>query len=875
MLDPQVEKNRRVLVVDDNPAIHDDFRKILAPAPAAITALEATELSMFGHSDLATPHEAVTLDSAYQGQEGLARVKQACEAGQPYSLAFVDVRMPPGWDGVETARRFWEVDPDLQVVLCTAYSDYSWSEMQQKLGPQSGLLILKKPFDAVEALQLTHALTEKWWLRQQARTKLAHLESGVSARTRELAESLSLLHATLESTTDGVVAVNLAGKVVSHNAKFAAIWNFPPPLLARRDAAEWCDFISTTVPDSAEFLRRYAEIQTQPEAEAFDVITLQDGRIFERYVFPQRIEGRCVGTVVNWRDITERKQAEARLARIEELYRRAIAGAGAVPYASDYQSRSYVFMGAEIEQLIGYPAREVSGSLWQQIIQESIMLGESAGLTKAEASRHMANGTIRTWRCDMRVRTRAGQSRWISDAAVQNLDAGGRPIGSMGILQDITERKQAEIAALAFSKLGQRLSAASTMRDAFHIISEVSDELFRWDAFCIRLYDAKRDAIVSGYAVDTIGGRRVTEEQMESLPPGPLYRRVMGQGGEYIARDQSTVPTSELTPFGDESRRSAVLLFVPIRSHGRVLGVMTVQSYSPNVYRPQDLQALQTLADQCGGAFERIWAEEALRQSEAQLFQAQKLETVGKLAGGIAHEFNSIMTVLIGQSDLLLEDLPPDSALRESAREIGQAAHRAAGLTRQLLAYGRKQMLRFETLALPDVLARLAGMIRGHLGNGVAVHFFPHPGTKMVKVDAGQMEQVIINLVMNAADAMPEGGQLTFETLTTPVNQSGGPLVPELKAGEYVLLIVTDTGVGMSEADRQRAFEPFFTTKDVGKGTGLGLPTCYGIVKQSGGHITVHSALGRGTTFKIYLPAVAALVAVEPNRDGNVTNNAT
>ena len=129
------------------------------------------------------------------------------------------------------------------------------------------------------------------------------------------------------------------------------------------------------MPDSAEFLRRYAEIQAQPEAEAFDVITLQDGRIFERYVFPQRIAGQCVGTVVNWRDITERKQAEARLARIEELYRRAIAGAGAVPYASDYQSRSYVFMGAEIEQLIGYPPREVSGALWQQIIQESVMLG--------------------------------------------------------------------------------------------------------------------------------------------------------------------------------------------------------------------------------------------------------------------------------------------------------------------------------------------------------------------------------------------------------------------------------------------------------------------------------------------------------------------
>jgi PAS domain S-box-containing protein len=719
--------NRRVLVIDDNPAIHDDFRKILTPSSAAVTALDAAELAVFGSGETAAPQTRVEITSAYQGQEGVALVRQAREAGRPFALAFVDVRMPPGWDGVETARRIWELDADIQVVLCTAYSDYSWSDMYQKLGQRDGLLILKKPFDAVEALQLTHALTEKWQLHQQARRKMEALEGAVAERTRELAKSFSLLHATLESNTDGIVAVDLAGKVISYNAKFAAIWQFPPALLAHADVAELRTFAATRVKDAAAFHQRTQEIESHPEAEGFDRVELKDGRTFERYVFPQRIEGGCVGTVINWRDITERKRNET--------------------------------------------------------------------------------------------------------------------------------------AAQAFSKLGQRLSGATTAREAFGIISEVSRELFGWDAFCIRLYDAKSDAIVSGLIVDTTTeGQLVTSEQVEPMPPSELYRRVMAQGGEFISRDEPTAPLPGLVPFGNVTRKSAVLLFVPIRSPGRVLGILTVQSYTPQTYQLRDLQVLQTLADQCGGVFERIWAEEALRQSQAQLFQAQKLETVGHLAGGIAHEFNSIMTVLIGQSDLLLEDLPAGSSLRENAQEIGKAAQRAATLTRQLLAYGRKQMLRLEVLDLNDILVPLTGMIRHLLGTSVEVQVTTHPGTKSVRVDAGQMEQVIVNLVMNAADAMPEGGQLTLETLPIVLNQDDVRQVPELKPGEHVLLIVSDTGVGMNETVRNRVFEPFFTTKDVGKGTGLGLSTCYGIIKQSGGHIAVHSEPGQGTTFRIYLPVAAPKV---------------
>src|ERR1700722_4816097 len=190
------EKNRRILIIDDNRAIHDDFRKILSPANVTRAALDAAETALFGEPTDLIRQISFDVDSAYQGEEGVLLVQKALEAGHPYAMAFVDIRMPPGWDGVETSRKIWELDPDIQIVLCTAYSDYSWDEMFEKLGNRDGLLILKKPFDSVEAVQLAQALTQKWWLHQQSIKEMEDLESMVVKRPQELAGSLSLLNAT-------------------------------------------------------------------------------------------------------------------------------------------------------------------------------------------------------------------------------------------------------------------------------------------------------------------------------------------------------------------------------------------------------------------------------------------------------------------------------------------------------------------------------------------------------------------------------------------------------------------------------------------------------------------------------------------------------
>jgi two-component system, cell cycle sensor histidine kinase and response regulator CckA len=250
------------------------------------------------------------------------------------------------------------------------------------------------------------------------------------------------------------------------------------------------------------------------------------------------------------------------------------------------------------------------------------------------------------------------------------------------------------------------------------------------------------------------------------------------------------------------------------------------------------------------------------KRLETQLFQSQKLETVGKLAGGVAHEFNSILTAILGQSELLLGDLPPGSPLVKSAAEISKAAGRAATLTRQLLAYGRKQVLQPEILDLGVVLSEMESTLRHLMGQEVDVRICPAVGTKTVRVDAGQIEQVIVNMAINARDVMPHGGKLTLETANVSFDADTVGRYPELRPGDYVMLAIADTGGGMGEDVQARLFEPFFSTKEVGRGAGLGLSTCYGIIKQSGGHIGVYSEQSRGTTFKIYLPQVDPLPAL-------------
>jgi two-component system, cell cycle sensor histidine kinase and response regulator CckA len=249
------------------------------------------------------------------------------------------------------------------------------------------------------------------------------------------------------------------------------------------------------------------------------------------------------------------------------------------------------------------------------------------------------------------------------------------------------------------------------------------------------------------------------------------------------------------------------------------------------------------------------------RQLEKQLLQAQKLEVIGQLAGGIAHDFNNLLTAILGSSEMLLMDVSPDDPRRVEVLEIKKAGERAAGLTRQLLAFSRKQVLQPNVLNINEMIASMEPMLRRLIPAHINLVIALQQKIGFIKMDATQLEQIVVNLAINAADAMPGGGKLTIETANVRLDEHYRKHHLPIQPGEHILLAVSDTGVGMDEETSRRVFEPFFTTKDVGKGTGLGLATVYGIVKQSGGDIWVYSEPGHGSAFKIYLPREAAVAA--------------
>jgi len=245
-------------------------------------------------------------------------------------------------------------------------------------------------------------------------------------------------------------------------------------------------------------------------------------------------------------------------------------------------------------------------------------------------------------------------------------------------------------------------------------------------------------------------------------------------------------------------------------------------------------------------------------QLEEQLRHSQKMEAVGRLAGGIAHDFNNLLTAIIGYTEIVLHGLDPKDDRRADAEEIGRAAMRAADLTRQMLAFSRRQVLQLKIIDLNKALAKVEPMLRRTIGEDIVLNVNGRATNAFVRVDPGQVEQVVMNLVVNARDAMPQGGRLNVETGDALLDDVAFADTPDVKRGDYVMLSVSDTGVGMPPEVRARIFEPYFTTKDVGKGTGLGLSTVYGIVRQSEGHIALSSEVGLGTTFRIYLPRAEA-----------------
>jgi PAS domain S-box-containing protein len=337
------------------------------------------------------------------------------------------------------------------------------------------------------------------------------------------------------------------------------------------------------------------------------------------------------------------------------------------------------------------------------------------------------------------------------------------------------------------------------------------------------------------------------------------FTSAMGAGLTRVGLHANEIVGKTLSEFFETSDAN----FLPITSHRRaVMG-------EPNTFHMEwrngsyacHAEPLRNENGRCEGAICMALDVSDRKKLEEQLRQAQKMEAVGRLAGGIAHDFNNLLMVIQGHAELLTDRMKPGESLRRNAEQIQEASQRATSLTRQLLAFSRKQMLAPVVLNVQAVVSDMGKILRRLIGEDVELVTVNAPDLKRVKADRSQIEQVIMNLAVNARDAMPRGGKLTIETTNVEFDDSYSRAPVVLMPGRYVMLAVTDNGCGMDADTQAHIFEPFYTTKEKGKGTGLGLATVYGIVKQSGGYVWVYSEIGRGTTFKIYLPSVEEEVA--------------
>ena len=460
----------------------------------------------------------------------------------------------------------------------------------------------------------------------------------------------------------------------------------------------------------------------------------------------------------------------------------------------------------------------------------------------------------RFWSGEYRFRRADGTYAEVIDRAHALYDENGKAIRMIGSVRDITERKMAEKRQAAQLAVNLVLAESATLAEAAPRLLQAVCDTSGWEVGGIWLVDRAAKVLRN----ETVWhNSEVNVDEFVALSRVRTFTAGIGLPGRVWESGQPAwIPdvVKDLNfpraPMAAKVGLHAAFGF-PILLGREVLGVL--EFFSHEIRQP-DRDLLAMMADigvKLGQFIEQ-------RQLEGQLRQSQKMEAIGQLAGGIAHDFNNVLTVITGYSQLLLARLDPGHPLRVELEEIRKAGERAAALTRQLLAFSRRQVLEPKVLHLNEILASIEGMVRRLIGEDIEMAVLSSPALHPIKADPGQIEQVIVNLAVNARDAMPQGGKLTIETADVELDQIRTGKDVTIPAGHYVMLAVSDTGHGMDGATKAHIFEPFFTTKEKGKGTGLGLATVYGIVKQSDGYITVYSEPDRGATFKIYLPRAEA-----------------
>jgi two-component system, cell cycle sensor histidine kinase and response regulator CckA len=500
-----------------------------------------------------------------------------------------------------------------------------------------------------------------------------------------LEETVALLEATLESTHDGILAADLAGRVIHYNQRYLNMFGLTAELLERTGVDGILPLLSEQLEDAGEQFERSSAIWAKPECEAFDVLRFKDGRVVERHVAPQRIGSTIVGIVASFRDVSGSARAERALAQHHILLEKAQEVAQVGSWVRELDGSDCLAWSAETHRIFGVAPGQFAGT---SAAFFAFVHPDDCEAVRTAGAAAQASGV--PYEIVHRIVRQDEATRWVFERADILSDANGRPVRMVGTVQDITDQ----------------------------------------------------------------------------------------------------------------------------------------------------------------------------RQLEEQLRQSQRMEAIGRLAGGIAHDLNNALTAIAGYAELALGQMGDNHPARPDVDEIRRAAERAGAVTRQLLAFSRKQLLQPRVFSLNDNVSSIGRLLSHILGAGIEVHSRLGSSIPPVLGDPGQVEQAIINLAMNARDAMATGGRLVFETLVEQIDEASARAHVPMPPGRYVVLRVSDTGHGMSRETRSRVFEPFFTTKEIGKGTGLGLSMVYGTLKQIGGFIFVDSEIGHGSTFSLYFPPAADVPAV-------------
>jgi PAS domain S-box-containing protein len=750
-----------------------------------------------------------------------------------------------------------------------------------------------------------------------------------------MSQSLSLLRATLDSTADGILVVDAAGRIADYSPRFVQLWHIPEDVLASRDDSRALAFVLDQLKDPDAFLSKVRQLYAQPEAESFDVLEFKDGRVFERYSRPQRIDGRPVGRVWSFRDVTEHRRAERAL-HDEAAFRAAVIERAAEGLCMCHEVPEPPFVrftvwNDRMREITGYTMEEINRLGWYQSMypdpavqaravermnrmrQGDDMRGEEWEITRADRStrtiristsivatregthhvlavmqditdRKRAEQALReseerlslaleaaglgTWDVDLRT----GAATW-TETVFREL---GYPPVPGGAATDAMWRSRVHPADLP--RVQEALDQARKARTRFvseHRVLRADTGAPRWNLVSGRfVYDASGEAVrLLGVSADITERKQTDTERNLIFDLSQDLLCVAGFDGYFKHLNPAWTRTlgwgeSELriAPWLDfvhpDDRDAARAAAAELLAGNPVLGFENRYRCRDGSYRLLSWQMTPLPEERLVVGVVRDVT--ALRRMEENLRQAEKMTAIGQLAGGIAHDFNNQLTGIMGFADLLAGQLQ-EGPLRRYAQDIGVAAQRAADLTQQLLAFSRKGNYLSVPVNVHRLIAEVSAILERSIDKRIRILHRFRADAAVVQGDPTQLQNALLNIALNARDAMPRGGELTFETDIATLDAAycrGNP--HEIAPGPFLRISITDTGCGMIDEVRRHLFEPFFTTKKPGQGTGMGLASAYGTVRSHRGAINVYSEAGHGTTLRIYLPLAVGAVAPEP-----------